>query len=280
MPASAEQQFAIASHLLGQPQHGLGWSNLGYWPNADDYDTACQQLAERIGLAARLKPDDRILELACGQGASLNYWHKRFQVQHLHALELQPILVKRIRQQQPAVLRLIAQGRFDQLPLPELLEQHIQPQGVDVVVCVDAAYHASSVADFANVSRHCLRPGGRLSFSTLTLDEMWLKASRWQQRLHQQLLNAADVPMASVCTQEQIKQQLGSLGFVNIQVQHLDSAVLDGFAQFVQQRATQLSLKARMQPAWLKIAITARLCRFLKQQGLVHYSVVSAQRAS
>ncbi len=277
MPASAEQQFAIASHLLGQPQHGLGWSNLGYWHNTNDYVVACKQLAERIGLAAQLKPDDRVLELACGQGASLHYWHSRFQVQQLYALELQQTLVQYIKHVKPAALQLITQGRFDQLPLPELLEQQIQQKGFDALLCVDAAYHASSLYDFARVAQHCLRPDGRLALSTLTLDAQWLQASRWQQHMYRQLLNAADVPMASVCTPEQIQQQLGSLGFVNIQVQHLDSEVLEGFANFVSQRSASLSLKEKLQPAWLKIAMTARLCGFLKQQGLVHYSVISAQ---
>lgn len=277
MAGTPEQQFAIASHLLGQNRDEPSWSNLGYWQDTDDYATACQQLAERVGLAADLQPNNQLLELACGQGASLHYWPARFEVQQVYALELQPVLVQRIQQNKPAQLKLIAQGSFDSLSLPTALEQQLTQRRFDAVVCVDAAYHAASFADFARVARHCLHQGGRLALSTLTRDAQWSAASYGERLLHQQLLKAAAVPMDSVLTGEQITQQLGSLGFVNIQVTQLDSEVLNGFAQFVQQRATQLSLSQRLQPAWLKIAITARLCNFLKQQGLVHYSVVSAQ---
>lgn len=277
MPAKPEHQFAIASHLLGQAADGLNWSNLGYWQHTDDYTTACQQLAEQVGLAAQLHADDTVLELACGQGASLIYWPQRFDIRSLYALELQAVLVQRIQQQSPAALQLIEQGHFDGLPLPQPLENQLKQQAFDAVLCVDAAYHAHSFADFSSVARHCLRAGGRLAFSTLTLDEQWLSASTWQRQLHQQLLKAADVPTASVLTAEQIQQQLTGLGFINIQLTPVDSEVLEGFASFVQQRAAQLSLKERLQPAWLKIAITARLCRFLKQHGLVHYGVISAQ---
>ena len=277
MPATPEQQFAIANHLLGQAADGLNWSNLGYWCNTNDYVTACQQLAQQVGLAAQLHADDKVLELACGQGASLTYWPQRFHIRQLYALELQSSLVEHIQQQPPAALQFIAQGRFDQLPVPALLENQLRQHAFDAVLCVDAAYHASSFKDFASVARHCLRPGGRLAFTTLTLDNSWLKANYWQQKVHAQLLNAADVPMASLLTTLQIQQQLAGLGFGSIQVQPMDDEVLTGFAGFISRRATCLSLKEKLQPEWLKIAITACLCRYLRQHGLVHYSMVSAQ---
>ena len=277
MPASAEQQFAIASHLLGQPAGSLNWSNLGYWHNTHDYTTACQQLAKQVGLAAQLQADDRVLELACGQGASLAFWPQCFHIRQLYALELQAALVQRIQQQPSAALQLIAQGRFDHLPLPQPIENQLTRQKFDAVLCVDAAYHASSFADFASVVRHCLQPHGRVAFSTLTLDKEWLSASTWQRHIHQQLLKAADVPLASVLTAEQIQQQLAALGFINIRITHMDNAVLAGFAYFVQQRAMQLALKEKLQPEWLKIAITGRLCRYLERQRLMHYSIISAQ---
>lgn len=281
MPATPEQQFAIASHLLGQAANSLSWSNLGYWHNADGYTdsyaTACQQLAEQVGLAAQLHADDKVLELACGQGASLAYWPQRFNIRQLYALELQSSLVQHIQQQPPAALQFIAQGRFDQLPLPALLENQLRQHAFDAVLCVDAAYHASSFNSFASIARHCLCPGGRLALSTLTLDARWVNASYWQKQLHMQLLKAADVPMASVLTVEQIQQQLAGLGFGSVQVQPMDDEVLTGFAGFISQRAACLSLQEKLQPEWLKIAMTWRLCRYLRQHRLVHYSVVSAQ---
>ena len=272
-----QQQFAIASHLLGQAADDLNWSNLGYWCNTNDYITACQQLAEQVGLAAQLHADDRVLELACGQGASLTYWPQRFNIRQLYVLELQAALVQRIQQQSPAALQLIAQGRFDNLPLAAALEHELTRKKFDAVLCVDAAYHASSLHDFASTARHCLHRGGRLAFTTLTLDNSWFKANYWQKKVHAQLLNAADVPIASLLTTIQLQQQLAELGFANIRVQHMDDEVLTGFASFVSQRAAHLSLQEKLQPEWLKIAITARLCRYLRQHGLVHYSLVSAQ---
>ncbi len=273
------QHFAIASHLLGGESNGLGWSNLGDWRNTNDYVIACQQLAAQVGLAAGLSTTSRLLDLGCGQGASLAFWQSHFSVADITALELQAECVEQMKRYQPAAVQLIAQGRFDQLPLAAELEAAINRQPFDTVVCVDAAYHARSLLSFAQVAKHSLGGGGHVALSTLMLSSRWQQASFWQKQTHQRLLALAEIPMLSVLDQLQIEHTLSSMGFRNIKIEWLDEAVLEGFSHHASRISNTLKPSAKWTKSWLKIAMTARLCRYLHTQQLIHYVVISAQLA-
>jgi trans-aconitate methyltransferase len=82
-------KYAIDAKRLGDDSL-LAWSNLGYWQNQyDDYPQACQSLADQIAASIQLKQSDRVLDLGCGQGASLLHWLRYYQIQQLSAVELQ-----------------------------------------------------------------------------------------------------------------------------------------------------------------------------------------------
>ncbi|MFW1931658.1 SAM-dependent methyltransferase, partial [Acinetobacter baumannii] len=69
-----KHKYAIDAKMLGDNAE-CAWSNLGYWDEAtSSYPQACQQLAERLAQAVQLNQHDRVLDLGCGQGASLKYW--------------------------------------------------------------------------------------------------------------------------------------------------------------------------------------------------------------
>jgi cyclopropane fatty-acyl-phospholipid synthase-like methyltransferase len=94
-------KYAIDAKRLGDDSL-LAWSNLGYWQNQyDDYPQACQSLADQIAASIQLKQSDRVLDLGCGQGASLLHWLRYYQIQQLSAVELQPECAKRIQKQLP-----------------------------------------------------------------------------------------------------------------------------------------------------------------------------------
>lgn len=269
---TSDNDFAIAADLLTDNPPPLAWSNLGDWTGTTDYTQACRQLAWRVGNAANLRSDDHVLDMACGNGASLSFWTEAFDVRRISALELQAPCIDKIRRQPPPHLVALAQGRFDTLPAPNVFS----PQSLDAAVCVDAAYHATSLQAFAAFAAHLLRPQGRLAFTTLVLPD-----TSNSRVMHALLLNAlaqARVPAASLQTESAVIDILSQQGFTDIAIDRLDTEVLHGFHSFVQRRSRELSWSRKTSPAWLKIQATAWLCRHLYKSGALHYCLISATR--
>lgn len=263
---SGGSEFAIATALLdGQDS---GWSNLGLWPAAD-YAAACEILAHGVARAAALDHRDRVLELACGQGAGLALWHRQYGVSVVAGLDGQSAAVRAARERLPGVA--VAEGRFDVWPLPGALSGST----FTAVLCVDAAYHAASPAAFAGVAARSLEAGGRLAFTTLLQGEAW-KHGGLAARLLAACLRLARVPV--VADESAWRRTLDEAGMQDVRVRHLDATVLNGFAEFVDTRAAGLPMSARLTPGWLKIRFTAALCRYAQRHRLLHYSLVLASR--
>lgn len=300
-----QSKFAIDSRLLGDP-HTLAWSNLGFWqmPHyennsyqdnsrqhkpqhqiqqsendaAIDYIKACENLAHVVGEAAQLRSTDQLLDLGCGQGASLQYWQNAFSVQHITAFELQTTCVEKIKQAALPQLDAIYQASFSQFPLPAAHLYH----AFDAVVCVDAAYHAP-LADFLAVNQAALKPGGRMAFTSLIRPVKPKKTvfvvSPLKQYFNKQMRQLTSIPPQHLYTEQDVIKILSNSGFADIQIRHLDQPVLAGFAQYTQRQPLALNrhnMNKHTFAAWLKISLTAKLCAFLYQHQLIHYSIVSA----
>lgn len=269
--------FAIATHLLDETQSG--WSNLGYWHEAggdrfpfstNAYAEACAALAQRVGAAITLRSDDRLLELGCGQGASLRFWQREFGVKRLAAIERQRVCVDALASQVPDGVS-VHHGRFDVRSLPAAL----RGERFTAVVCVDAAYHAASLTDFLSCAASALQADGRLAFTTLMPRE---SASVLRRLALRWMLTGARIPAASVQGERELHEALVAAGFSQVQVQRLDAHVFNGFASFVVRRQMQLPWYQRCLPGWWKIRLTAALCRWVQRHTLMHYVLVYAKR--
>jgi arsenite methyltransferase len=120
-------------------------------------------LTAYLGAALRLEPDQRVLDVAAGQGASAIHLAQRFGCRVL-GIEYSPVAVERATQaaQTAGIAHLVTfeQGDAEQLAVPAA--------SFDVVVC-ECAFctfpnKALAAAEFARV----LSPGGRVGLSDLT----------------------------------------------------------------------------------------------------------------
>jgi cyclopropane fatty-acyl-phospholipid synthase-like methyltransferase len=240
--------------LLGGQQRPHFWNNLGLWSAGSDYDNACSALAHVHAQAIALNPQDYLIDLACGSGASLKLWQQHYGLKHVIGLE------KTIITQSATA---IISGRFDQLPLPRPL----QGRSFDAAICIDAAYHAQSITAFLNTAQTVLISQGRLVFSTVVCPDN-SPAKRLDLRL-------AGIPHASQVTYQTLNQALAA-DWKNIEINVL-SSVFSGFAEHVVRREQQLTWRDKFSPAWLKIQATAALCKRL-QTANFDYVLISAQR--
>mgnify|MGYP000022179303 FL=1 len=257
-------KYAIDAKRLGDDSL-LAWSNLGYWQNQyDDYPQACQSLADQIAASIQLKQSDHVLDLGCGQGASLLHWLRYYQIQQLSAVELQPEYAKRIQKQLAQVQ--IHCGSFLNLNALQLLNLF------DVVLCIDAAYH-SDLNSFLRSASSVLNSKGRIAFHYLMWSDRWQNCSQLQKQQYRYLLKAADVNDLNLQTESQLLLNLLENGLDDIIIQDFSEPVLNGFSNFIKNKS---SIKKPFDFAQLKIEMTAKLCAKLYHDGLVRYIQVSA----
>ncbi len=261
-------KYAINAKQLGDDAE-LAWSNLGYWEDAtSSYPAACRQLADQLAQAVSLNASDRLLDLGCGQGASLLYWQQHYQVQHIEAVELQASCVIQIQKHFPQITAIYPQSFLN-------LKQIPFKQRFDVVLCIDAAYH-SNLNSFLDSAGSVLNSKGRLGFHYLMLSGQWLKLTALQQQKYKWLLKAADVNLEHLMTASELEQTLQHHDFSDIEIRDISKAVLYGFANYFQ-HLRQSPKQSRSVDAF-KIRMTAKLCQQLYQDGLLNYVQISVKK--
>jgi len=282
---AARDPFDVGSDLLHEVPPPVGapqWANLGLWPprpggaegdagRLPTYPEAARALAERVGQAARLSPGYAVLDLACGEGASLKLWRETFGVARADGVELDPARAA-------TAARAIERGRGAtwQGPAMAFLEAARRHHPYDAVVCVDAAYHLASVAALARACRRVLPRDKRLAFTTLTWPH---RAPTGPSRLlARATLRAAAIPAGAVLTRDALAHTLTAAGYQDVLVEPLDRDVLVAFAAHVARRRRDLSLAQRLSWRWLKVELTARLGRAGASSGSLGYALVSARR--
>ena len=260
-------KYAINSRLLGDDSE-LAWSNLGYWDDAkSSYPAACQKLAFHLAESIQLKSTDRVLDLGCGQGASLVFWMEHFQIQNLSAVELQTECVEKIQKNLNSKIK-IQQDSFLNL-------KNIYPQNcMDAVLCIDAAYHSDLNLLLLSVV-NVLNSKGRFAFHYLMLSDTFLNLNSLQRLKYQSLLKAADVNLKNLNSKQNLQHQVQQAGFENIQIEDISEFVFQGFADYIQEQKSQMSLSHVDQ---FKIKMTAKLCEKLYRDGLIRYVQISARK--
>ena len=249
------------------------WINLGDWSETEDYRYACQQLALRLGQFIGIKARDCLLELACGYGAGLWLWQEAFGNQKCDALEFRKECVDYLEANPPVNLDNLIASKAE-----AFFAEHQPPSPsveacYDAILCVDAAYHFSSIQDFLGASLRMLKPGGRLGFHLFCLNSE-KPLSPWIKKLFQQ----ADIDSKEFRTEEDLIQEMRQQGWQKVKVQDFTKPVFGGFASFIGRRSKQLRLGLRWKPAWFKILTTAWLCgKVLKEESL-KFMMVRAER--
>lgn len=260
-------KYAINSRILGDDAE-LAWSNLGYWEDAkSSYPEACQKLALHLAQSIQLTSYDHLLDLGCGQGASLIFWLEQFQIQNLSAVELQPRCVEKIQKNLNSKVK-ITQDSF--LNLKNIYPQH----RLDAVLCIDAAYHSDLNSLLFSVF-DVLNSKGRFAFHYLMLSDAFLNLNSLQQLKYQSLLKAADVNLKHLNSKQDLHVQLENAGFEVLDITDLSTPVLQGFARYIQQQklgAEHFNLDQ------FKIQMTAKLCEKLYSDGLIRYVQISVRK--
>lgn len=258
-------KYAINSKLLGDHAE-IAWSNLGYWDVENvSYPQACHRLAQHLADTIHLNSNDILLDLGCGQGASLALWKEHYQLKHIEAVELQETCVRSIQNKLDYVHKIHCNSFLN------LKAEHFDCK-FDAILCIDAAYH-SNLNSFLEVVAQILNSEGRLAFHYLVLTEKFQHLNAIEKLKLKYLLKYADVKCEYLFNLEQTTQILEQRGFKQVHIENLSEHVLVGFAEYIQQQ--KIISKAKISLDQLKINMTAKLCQKLYTDGLVDYVQIS-----
>ncbi len=138
---------------------GSGYANFGYWDGSiDNAADAGDRLVDKL---LEFLPARRgaVLDVACGHGASTRYLSRIFKTRNVTGIGMVPAQVESARKRAPKCRFLVMDATALEFPAHHF----------DVVLCLEAAFHFRTRAQFFGEAWRVLKPGGYLVLSDLVM---------------------------------------------------------------------------------------------------------------
>ena len=218
-----------------------GFFNFGYWRGSiKTQRQACEALVDRL-LERIPRREGRILDVACGLGASTRHLTRSYPPHMITAINISSAQIAAARKRAPGC----SFGVMDatQLDFPDA---HF-----DAVICVEAAFHFDTRAAFLREALRVLKPGGTLVMSDILFRQFLNPAWVWVARANV----VADIPG--------YRRHFEAAGFAAIDIEDATEACLGGFRRnLVRWGATERASRGKNYAERVGLALALRLgCR-------------------
>ena len=247
------------------------WTNLGYWVRATEapggegaaagrvhYTEAAEALARCVAAAARLSPDDVVVDYACGFGDSLRLWVEAYGAQRAVGIEPDPRVCRVIES------RVRGWGLANRITVVCAAAEEIAPPDaaadVTAVVCVDAAYHFQTRRSWIASLGVSAPAGLRFGLADLCVPDAKARSLRLRALAH-----LMRIPRENLVSARSIAMGCEDAGFTVNACAQVGAEVLDGFV-------------AHAPLGSMSVAVTRAAISFARRAGLLDYLVMGAER--
>jgi MPBQ/MSBQ methyltransferase len=229
------------------------YMNYGYW--AADTKNQAEASDNLVRKLLSMIPDKkgRILDVACGRGASTRHLLRYYESSDIVAINISEKQLKRASELAPGCTFLLSDATRLEFPSCSF----------DNVICVEAAFHFDTRDSFYREAFRVLKPGGLLVTSDILGPKMWQRA----------------VPANALTSPGELADHLASAGFANVRVIDATLECWKSFSSHVgawphrERKAGRMDLKTYI-PAVLFTKVYNSLFKF----GVRYYLLTSAQK--
>ncbi|HEY0837826.1 MAG TPA: methyltransferase domain-containing protein [Azospirillum sp.] len=225
--------------LLGETEYG----NFGYW---NDTTRTQHQASERL-LDTLLdfipEKTGRILDVACGLGASTRHLLNHYPPENVWAINISEKQIGSVRKNAPGCNAMVMTA----------VDMAFEDAFFDNILCVEAAFHFETRRAFLESARRILKDGGRLVMSDILLTS--------RERMEQ--FPVFPSPDNHLSSADEYRELLNDVGFRDVVVQDVTRDVWGAHFQHVARRAHEelflgtLNIVQTMDILWTHYLINA-----------------------
>jgi cyclopropane fatty-acyl-phospholipid synthase-like methyltransferase len=195
---------------------GSGYSNFGYWNEGTSSPReASDNLVDRLLEKAPGKAG-RVLDVGCGAGGTTRRLAERFGTSNVTAINISSYQLERTSKAAPGVNTLLMSAT----------NLSFDPASFDAIVCVEAAFHFDTRAQFFRQAYRVLKPGGHLILSDVLLFASEVLA----------VSSAIGIPVANLGSASTYEHQLSLTGFEVATIESARKSTWESFFKYVATR--------------------------------------------